>query len=294
VTIPADLAARRILFVHAHPDDETISGGATMASYAATPDTHVTLVTCTLGEEGEIHVPELAQLAAAEADQLGGYRLIELDRACAALGVTDHRFLGGAGRYRDSGMMGLPSNDDKRAFWQADLDEAAGHLVDVIREVRPQVLVTYDTNGSYGHPDHIQSHRVAMRAAELATAGGFGPDKVYWSAIPRSVMESGLAMFAEAENNPFAGVTSVDEIPMAVPDERIAARIDASDFAEAKMAAVRAHATQIPPNSWLFTLARNVGADYLGVEYFELVVGDRGPGGADGLETDLFAGLPRP
>jgi N-acetyl-1-D-myo-inositol-2-amino-2-deoxy-alpha-D-glucopyranoside deacetylase len=292
VTIPADLAARRILFVHAHPDDETISGGATMASYAAAPDAHVTLVTCTLGEEGEIHVPELALLAPSEADQLGGYRLGELDRACAALGVTDHRLLGGIGRYRDSGMMGLPTNDHKRAFWQADLDEAAGYLVDVIREIRPQVVVTYDTNGSYGHPDHIQSHRVAMRASELATVGGFGPDKVYWSAIPRSVMASGLEMFAQTENNPFEGVTNVNDIPMAIPDERIAARIDARDFAEAKMAAVRAHATQIPPTNWLFSLAKNVGADVLGVEYFELVVGDRGPAGPDGLETDLFAGLP--
>lgn len=263
-----------------------------MAHYAATPDTHVTLVTCTLGEEGEIYVPELSQLAAAESDQLGGYRLVELERACAALGVTDHRFLGGAGRYRDSGMMGLPTNGHKRAFWQANLEEAAGHLVTVLAEVRPQVLVTYDTNGSYGHPDHIQSHRVAMRAAELATAEGFGPDKIYWTALPRSVMAAGLEMFAQTANNPFEGVTSVDDLPMAIPDERIAARIDARDFADAKMAAVRAHATQIAADNWLYSLAANLGADYLGVEYFELVAGERGPAGPDGLETDLFAGLP--
>jgi N-acetyl-1-D-myo-inositol-2-amino-2-deoxy-alpha-D-glucopyranoside deacetylase len=291
VTIPADLAARRILFVHAHPDDETITGGATMASYAAAEDVHVTLVTCTLGEEGEIYVPELAQLAAAQGDQLGGYRLVELARACAALGVTDHRFLGGAGRYRDSGMMGLPTNEHERAFWQADLDEAAGHLLAVIREVRPQVVVTYDTFGSYGHPDHIQSHRVAMRAAELATAEGIGPDKVYWSAIPRSVMAIGLEMFAQTANNPFAGITDVDDLPMAIPDERIAARIDARDFADAKMAAVRAHATQIAADNWLYSLSQNMGADFLGIEYFELVIGKKGPEGADGLESDLFAGL---
>jgi len=127
----SDLPARRLLLVHAHPDDETIGTGATMAHYAAT-GAHVTLVTCTLGEEGEIHVPELAGLAAAEADQLGGYRITELRAACAALGVTDLRFLGGAGRYRDSGMMGLPTNDHPRAFWRADLDEAAGHLVEVM------------------------------------------------------------------------------------------------------------------------------------------------------------------
>jgi len=119
VTITADLPARRILFVHAHPDDETISGGATMAKYAA-GGAHVTLVTCTLGEEGEIFVPELTKLAASEADQLGGYRLVELERACAAMGVTDHRFLGGAGRYRDSGMMFQESTDLNGDAWPGD------------------------------------------------------------------------------------------------------------------------------------------------------------------------------
>ena len=139
------------MFVHAHPDDESIGTGATIAYYAAS-GAHVTVITCTLGEEGEIHLPELAQLSAAEADQLGGYRLTEIAAACKALGVTDHRFLGGAGRYRDSGMMGTPANRHPRAFWQADLDAAAALLADVIREVRPQVLVTDDTNGFYGHP----------------------------------------------------------------------------------------------------------------------------------------------
>jgi len=291
VTITAELPARRIIFVHAHPDDETVSGGATMAHYAA-DGAQVTLVTCTLGEEGEIHVPDLARLAASEADQLGGYRVVELERACAALGVTDHRFLGGAGRYRDSGMMGTPANDHPRAFWQADLDVAARHLVDVFREVLPQVLVTYDSNGGYGHPDHINAHRVAMRAVELATAEGIAPAKVYWTAFPRSVMQEGLKRFGDSSNNPFAGVTNVDELPFVVPDERIAARIDAQSFADAKMAAVRAHATQIPTDSWLFALAEGVGKEFLGVEYYELVVGTRGPGnGPNGWETDLFAGL---
>jgi N-acetyl-1-D-myo-inositol-2-amino-2-deoxy-alpha-D-glucopyranoside deacetylase len=279
---------RRILFVHAHPDDETISTGATMAYYAAT-GAHVTLVTCTLGEEGEIHVPALAGLAADQADQLGGYRLVELERACQALGVTDHRFLGGAGRYRDSGMMGTPANDHPRAFWRADLDEAANHLVEVMREVRPQVLVTYDPNGGYGHPDHINAHRVAMLAAQKA--GEFAPAKIYWTAVPRSVLAAGLEQFAGSTDNPFADVTTVDDVPFAVPDERIAARIDGSRYAEAKMAAVRAHATQIPPGSWLYTLAGGFGKQFLGVEYYELVHGQRGPGGPDGLETDLFAGL---
>ncbi|MGC4894105.1 N-acetyl-1-D-myo-inositol-2-amino-2-deoxy-alpha-D-glucopyranoside deacetylase [Micromonospora sp. DT31] len=285
------LPDRRLLLVHAHPDDESIGTGATMAHYAAT-GAHVTLVTCTLGEEGEIHVPALAQLCAAEADQLGGYRITELSAACAALGVTDHRFLGGAGRYRDSGMMGLATNEHPRAFWRADLDSAAGHLLEVIREVRPQVLITYDPNGFYGHPDHIQAHRVAMRAVELATVEGVAPAKVYWTAMPRSVLDAGLEAFTGSADNPFAGIDDVDELPFGTPDAEIAARIDATDQHAAKEAAMRAHATQIPANSWLYAIAGNFGAEFMGVEYFTLAVGGKGPGtGRYGWEDDLFAGL---
>ncbi|MEU7175703.1 MULTISPECIES: N-acetyl-1-D-myo-inositol-2-amino-2-deoxy-alpha-D-glucopyranoside deacetylase [Micromonospora] len=285
------LPDRRLLLVHAHPDDESIGTGATMAHYAAT-GAHVTLVTCTLGEEGEIHVPALAQLCAAEADQLGGYRIGELAAACAALGVTDHRFLGGAGRYRDSGMMGLTTNEHPRAFWQADLDVAAGYLVEVIREVRPQVLVTYDPDGFYGHPDHIQAHRVAMRAVELAAAEGVAPAKVYWTAMPRSVLDAGLETFTESSDNPFAGIESADELPFGTPDAEIAARIDGTDQHAAKEAAMRAHATQIPANSWLYSIAGNFGGEFMGVEYFTLAVGEKGPGaGPYGWEDDLFAGI---
>ncbi|MGD0068647.1 MAG: N-acetyl-1-D-myo-inositol-2-amino-2-deoxy-alpha-D-glucopyranoside deacetylase, partial [Streptosporangiaceae bacterium] len=164
---------RRLLLVHAHPDDESIGTGATMAKYAA-EGVQVTLVTCTLGELGEIIPPSLAQLAADREDRLGEYRIGELAAACAALGVTDQRFLGGPGRWRDSGMMGTAANDDPRCFWRADVDEAATALLGIIREVRPQVLVTYDANGFYGHPDHIQAHRVTWRAFELAGAGVAG------------------------------------------------------------------------------------------------------------------------
>lgn len=291
VTGVTTLPDRRLLLVHAHPDDESIGTGATMAHYAAA-GAHVTLVTCTLGEEGEIHVPALAQLCAAEADQLGGYRIGELAAACAALGVTDHRFLGGAGRYRDSGMMGLTTNEHPRAFWQADLDVAAGYLVEVIREVRPQVLVTYDPDGFYGHPDHIQAHRVAMRAVELAAAEGIAPAKVYWTAMPRSVLDAGLETFTESSDNPFAGIESADELPFGTPDAEIAARIDGTDQHAAKEAAMRAHATQIPADSWLYSIAGNFGGEFMGVEYFTLAVGEKGPGaGPYGWEDDLFAGI---
>jgi N-acetyl-1-D-myo-inositol-2-amino-2-deoxy-alpha-D-glucopyranoside deacetylase len=283
-----------ILFVHAHPDDETVGTGATMAHYAAA-GVPVTLVTCTLGEEGEIHVPELAGLAADRADQLGGYRLTELAAACAALGVTDHRFLGGAGRYRDSGMMGLPANEHPRCFWRADLDEAAGHLVEVMREVRPRVVVTYDPNGFYGHPDHIQAHRVTMRASERAAAEGFGPAKIYWTAVPKSVLAAGMERFAGSSENPFEGATDVEELPFGTPDAEISARIDARDSQAAKAAAVRAHATQIPPDSWLHTMADSFGSEFMGVEYYVLAAGERGPGTEPyGWESDLLAGLPQP
>lgn len=286
------MSKRSVLFVHAHPDDEAIGTGATMARYAA-EGARVTLVTCTLGEEGEIHVPALAGLAAAEADQLGGYRIAELARACAALGVTDHRFLGGAGRYRDSGMMGLPTNDHPRCFWRADVDAAAAELVEVFREVRPQVLVTYDDNGFYGHPDHIQAHRVAMRAAELAAAEGIAPAKVYWTGIPKSVIEAGIGQFREAADNPFAGIEHADDFPFGTPDSEITTRVDATEHAEAKVASLRAHATQIPDTSWLYSIAGGFGSEFMGVEYYILVSGERGPAnGPNSWEDDLFAGLP--
>nr|WP_308442914.1 N-acetyl-1-D-myo-inositol-2-amino-2-deoxy-alpha-D-glucopyranoside deacetylase [Catellatospora sp. TT07R-123] len=280
-----------MLLVHAHPDDESIGTGATMAHYAA-QGAKVTLVTCTLGEEGEIHVPELAQLEASQGDQLGGYRLAELRTALAALGNIDHRQLGGAGRYRDSGMMGTPANEHPRAFWGADLEEASRHLLAIMDEVRPQVVVTYDANGFYGHPDHIQAHRVAMRASELAAEQGFGPQKIYWTAMPLSVLKAGVEALRDSTDNPFAGVTSVEDFPFGTPDEEVAACIDGSDYHDAKVAALRAHATQIPETSWLYSIAGNFGEEFMGVEHFTLAHGERGRGdGPYGWETDLFAGL---
>ena len=279
------------MFVHAHPDDETVGTGATMAHYAA-EGAHVSLVTCTLGEEGEIHVPALSQLAAAEADQLGGWRIHELDLACEALGVTDHRFLGGAGHYRDSGMMGLKENEHPRCFWQADVDDAAKLLLPVFDEVRPQVLVTYDAFGFYGHPDHIQAHRVAMRAAEMATDAGFGPAKIYWMAVSRSSIERGFEAFRNSADNPFGDAKTIDDIPFGTPDDEITACVDGRAQSGRKSAAIDAHASQIPTDSWLRTVAGSQGADFLGAEYYILVRGGKGPAdGPYGWESDLFAGL---
>jgi N-acetyl-1-D-myo-inositol-2-amino-2-deoxy-alpha-D-glucopyranoside deacetylase len=291
-------AARRLLLVHAHPDDESIGTGATMARYVA-EGAHVTLVTCTLGEEGEVLVPELRGLAADEADQLGGYRISELAEACASLGVTDYRFLGGIGRYRDSGMMGVPSNEHPRCFWRADVREAAEHLVAVIREIRPQVVVTYDPNGFYGHPDHIQAHRVAMEGVRLAADPAVTPAagepwqvaKVYWTAVPKSHLQRGIEYFANSAENPFAGITNADDLPFGTPDAELGARVDGSAHEKAKLAAMRAHASQISADSWLYALAGNAEAEF-GAEYYTLAAGERGPAaGDDGMEDDLFAGV---
>jgi N-acetyl-1-D-myo-inositol-2-amino-2-deoxy-alpha-D-glucopyranoside deacetylase len=262
--VPADLAAagrlaamssaRRLLLVHAHPDDESIGTGATMARYAA-EGAQVTLVTCTLGELGEIIPPSLSYLAEGGGAALGKYRIGELSAACAELGVTDHRFLGGPGRWRDSGMMGTEGNDDPRCFWRADVDQAADALLDVVREVRPQVLVTYDANGFYGHPDHIQAHRVAWRAFERGGAHGLA--RFYATAAP----DSGT----------------------------VTTEIDATAYFGRKLAAMRAHATQITVDAPFFALSNQVRHEALGVEYYTLLAGTHGPAGPGGRETDLFA-----
>src|ERR1700685_3501110 len=181
---------RRLLLVHAHPDDELIGTGVTMETYAA-EGAAVALVTCPLGELGEITPPELAHLAADRDGGLGEYRIGELAAACAALGVTDHRFLGGQGRGRGSGMRGEPTNEVPYCFWQADVDEAAAELLAVIREVRPQVMISYDDNGFYGHPDHIPAHRGAWRACELS---GGQVSKFYATTVPKSVLAEAIKL----------------------------------------------------------------------------------------------------
>jgi N-acetyl-1-D-myo-inositol-2-amino-2-deoxy-alpha-D-glucopyranoside deacetylase len=292
------IPSRRLLLVHAHPDDETINNGATMARYVA-EGAAVTLLTCTLGEEGEILVPELAQLAADQADQLGGYRISELRAAMAALGVTDSRFLGGAGRYRDSGMIGTPANRHPRAFWNADLADAVAAAVAVVREVRPQVVVTYDENGGYGHPDHIQAHRVAMGAVAAAADPGYRPElgpawdvaKVYWCCVPRSVLQRGIDALAGAGDTPFEGVSDAAQLPFAVPDEDVAAAVDGGAFADRKHAAMRCYPTQILVDGPFFALSNNLGQEVLGTEYYRLVQGGRAVPGSGMWADDLFAGL---
>ncbi|MER6751315.1 N-acetyl-1-D-myo-inositol-2-amino-2-deoxy-alpha-D-glucopyranoside deacetylase [Streptomyces fungicidicus] len=279
-----ELPSRRLLLVHAHPDDESINNGATMARYAA-EGAHVTLVTCTLGERGEVIPRELRHLSGAA---LGGHRLGELKDAMRALGVTDFRLLGGAGRYCDSGMMGLPDNDDAGCFWQADVDQAAGLLAEVILETRPQVLVTYDDDGGYGHPDHIQAHRVAMRAVELAAAAGWDIPKVYWNRVPRSVAEEAFARLdTDLAGLPFDKAGALDDVPGVVDDAQVTTAVDGTAHAAAKAAAMRAHATQITVAEPYFALSNELAQPLFTTEYYELVRGER----PAGRESDLFAGI---
>jgi N-acetyl-1-D-myo-inositol-2-amino-2-deoxy-alpha-D-glucopyranoside deacetylase len=276
--------SKRALFVHAHPDDETINNGATMAQMVD-DGVAVTLITCTRGEEGEVLVPELSHLASNAEDKLGTHRITELANAMKELGVKDHRFLG---EYRDSGMMGTPQNEHPNCFWRADIEEAAKKLASVIDEVKPQVMVTYDENGGYGHPDHIQTHRVAMRAAEIAN---WQIRKIYWNIMPKSVVQKGMDAM-KAQGSDFFGAEKVDDLPFVKDDSFVSAVIHAPNQVDKKMAAMKAHATQISLDGPFFALSNNLGVQVFGDEYYTLVKGEKsGPFNTDNLEQDLFAGI---
>lgn len=278
----------RVLLVHAHPDDETINNGATMAMYAAL-GASVTLVTCTRGEEGEVLIPELAHLAASATDSLGQHRITELALAMKELGVTDHRFLGeGVKLYRDSGMMGTEPNNRPDVFWQADLDEAADLLVQVIDEVKPHVLITYDEFGGYGHPDHIQAHRVAMRAAEKSD---WDIPKIYWNVMPVSVIQEGIDAMKGIDSD-FWGAEKAEDLPFAKDDSFVHVLIDGNAYVDKKMNAMKAHSTQIAVDGPFFALSNNVGLQVWGNEYYTLVKGEKSaPLNEKGYESDLFAGI---
>jgi len=284
-------AAKRLLLVHAHPDDETINNGVTMAKYAAS-GAHVTLVTCTRGEEGEVLVTELANLASDKDDKLGEHREVELKDAMAQLGINDFRFLGDPNKkWRDSGMMGTPQNERGNVFWQADLDEASHELVKIILEIQPQVLITYDEFGGYGHPDHIKAHQVAMRATELAAEQGWQVSKIYWNTIPRSVIQMGIEKMKEVGSD-FFGAQSVDELPFAKPDELATTVVNAPEYVPQKLAAMKAHATQISEDGPFFALSKNLGLSVWGDEYYTLVKGEKAaPFDSNGRELDIFAGV---
>jgi N-acetyl-1-D-myo-inositol-2-amino-2-deoxy-alpha-D-glucopyranoside deacetylase len=284
----SDYKGFRMLLVHAHPDDETINNGATMAMYAAL-GAEVTLITCTRGEEGEVLVSELAHLASTQSDTLGEHRIVELANAMKSLGIKDHRFLGeGEVVFRDSGMMGTDQNSNANVFWQADIESASDLLVRVIDEVKPHVMVTYDEIGGYGHPDHIQAHKVAMRASEKSK---WQIKKIYWNTLPKSVIAEGIEKL-KGTGTDFFGAESVDDLPFAVEDSLVTTVIDGNKYVDAKMEAMKAHRTQIALDGPFFALSNNLGLEVWGNEYYRLVKGEKSePFNSDGREMDLFSGI---
>jgi len=278
------------MLVHAHPDDETINNGVTMAHYVRKGH-HVTLVTCTRGEEGEVLVPELSHLASGAEDKLGEHRVGELADAMAVLGVTDFGFLGeGSVRYRDSGMMGTPPNERDDCFWKADLDSAASVLAKEMMAKKPDVLITYDEFGGYGHPDHIKAHQIAMRAAEIIRSE-WEIRKIYWNTIPISVIEAGISAMKEVGSD-FWGVEKAEDFPFAKPDELVTTVVSNEELVDLKMAAMKAHATQITVDGPFFALSNNLGVKVWGQEFYTLVYGEKaGPFDSQGREIDIFAGL---
>lgn len=276
-----------LMAVHAHPDDEAIGTGGVLARYAG-EGIRTVLVTCTNGEVGEIADPALAT-----PENLGEVRLRELRAACDILGVSELYLLG----YRDSGMAGRPENDDPRSFHRAPLDEAVGRLVAVMRRERPQVVITYDENGFYGHPDHIQANRVTVAAFDAAAdpsrypAAGppWQPAKLYYIAVSRSRMtEMPRVLRAAGITPPFDGEREPDSAVLGTPDELITTSIDVAAQIERKHRALLAHASQMGEDVFFARLSPTLFAELFSVESFQLV---RSLVPAPGREDDLFAGL---
>jgi len=289
----------RLLFVHAHPDDESLSTGATIAHYAAR-GAQVRVVTCTLGEEGEVIGDRWAELAVDRADQLGGYRIGELTAALKALGVDGPEYLGGAGRWRDSGMEGTDSRRRQR-FIDADEREAVGALVAIIREQRPHVVVTYDPGGGYGHPDHVHTHVVT--AAAVGAAGSSSADypgdpwivpKFYWSVFSTSAFIAAMNALNAQDVLPDWSRASEEEFTFGFSDSDIDAVVETDSAAHAaKAAALAAHATQVVvgPTGRACALSNNLGLPIVGQEHYVLAAGTAGERDERGWETDLLAGL---
>ena len=310
------MPVRRLLLVHAHPDDESITTGATMARYAA-DGAQVTLVTCTRGEQGEIIPPGLSHLTGGDDGSLGPYREAELAAAMKALGVADHRFLGERAarpqRFVDSGMaldhegLVIPAPDPPHgAFVAASGDEdaqveaEAEVLAEVLREVRPQVVVTYEPGGGYGHPDHVRAHVITMRAAEIAAVGGLSGapawlvPKLYWIVMPVSLARAALSQMARMPDRPPAWDPDGRLPSMVVPDDQVTTVIDARAHTAAKVAALRAKnaSSSVTAICVLCALSNRLFQPIAGVEYFRLVRGSLAPPFDDsGRETDLFAGV---
>jgi N-acetyl-1-D-myo-inositol-2-amino-2-deoxy-alpha-D-glucopyranoside deacetylase len=265
-----------LLLVHAHPDDEAITTGGVMAK-AHDEGRRVVLVTATRGERGEIHNMD----EAATRPRLGEVRTDELRRATEILGVDRQVYLG----YVDSGMAGTEGNDDPASFHRATLLEAAGLLAGVLREERPDVVVTYGADGIYGHPDHVKAHEVTIAALDLMQdLEGWSPAKAYFAAVPRSGLE---AMRKMAEEAGMQGFGDDSMTLVGIPDEIITTRVDVTEYIDRKRRSFAAHVSQNDPNSPFATMQDSIYRMAFGTEHYVLA---RGALGAD-RESDLFEGL---
>ena len=257
---------------HAHPDDESIACGGVMRK-AADEGHRVVLVIATRGEHGEVPDGFLAP-----GEQLWERRVIETQAAAAVLGVQRVEFLG----YHDSGMMGEPTNDLPGSFWTASVEEAAERLAVILREEKADVLTIYDDNGGYGHPDHIQVHRVGRRAGEIADT-----PRVYQSTGNKDHMKRGMSEFAVMAREAGLELPDADDgNTYGKPEAEITGSVDVTAYSAQKRAAMRAHASQISEESFFLAMPDRAFDYVFGIEWF--IREGQGPGIT---ETDLMAGL---
>jgi N-acetyl-1-D-myo-inositol-2-amino-2-deoxy-alpha-D-glucopyranoside deacetylase len=290
-------AQKTLMAVHAHPDDEVFGTGGILARYSR-EGVQTVLVTATRGEVGEIVDPTLDD-AGREAirRELGKVREKELRESVSILGVKELRFL----EFQDSGMVGTAENKNPHSFYQANFDEAVKRLVKLIREFKPQVIVTYNEWGGYGHPDHVQAHRVTLAAFLAADEARFYPDlelpvwkpsKLYYTLVPKSLFAQAAEMGRKLGidgpwNNPGFDMASI----MGDPDERITTKIDAREYFNLKKMALAAHRTQIAPDNFMFKMPDEMMREGMGIENFQLFSGTPHPNPETGYEDDMFAGI---
>ncbi|MEH0844839.1 PIG-L family deacetylase [Micromonospora sp. CPCC 205711] len=268
-----------LMAVHAHPDDEATSTGGVLARYAAEEITTV-LVTCTDGRCGDGPGGIKPDDPGHEPAAVVAMRQAELEASCAALKVAHLETLG----YADSGMMGWPTNSAPGSFWTTPVAEAANRLAELIREYRPDVVVTYDENGFYGHPDHIQAHRVTMAAVALTDI----PAKVYWTTAPRSMMADFAKVMQEIGVEWAEPEAATEPGPqLGLPDEEITTWVDTSRYGAQKFDALATHSSQ-SENIFFLQLGRERFTELMGMETFVRV---HDTTGAPLPEDDLFAGL---
>jgi LmbE family N-acetylglucosaminyl deacetylase len=267
-----------LMAVHAHPDDEATSTGGVLARYAA-EGANTIVVTCTDGRCGDGKGGVKPGEAGHDPEAVTATRRAELEASCAVLKVSHLEMLG----YHDSGMMGWPTNDASGSFWTTPVADAAERLAELIRRYQPDVVVTYDANGFYGHPDHIQAHRITMAAIELVDER----PKVYWSTVPRSWIEEIGKRMRELGQDWDEPDDASDAPPMGLPDDQITTWVDTLPYTDQKFDSLAAHASQ-SDGAFFLNLGREGFGALMGTETFVRV---RDTTDAPLPEDDLFAGL---